>query len=194
MDSGKTGVVDEREIRMVLGVGELLRRVKEENLVSGLSERELTNPEGCGFDLRLGEVYTIEGEGFLGETERKTPEAKLIMKYELGKTQVIEIKPGDYYLVKTIESVKMPEDIGGVLYTRGTLFRSGIVHNLSQVSPGYTGQLVTALYNAGSCKVKMELGCRYIHIQFSQVFGGGSKYRGQWKGGRVAATKLEKQV
>jgi len=36
-----------------------------------LSQRELTNPEGAGFDLRLGEVYKIKGTAFLGEEERK---------------------------------------------------------------------------------------------------------------------------
>jgi len=179
---------------MVLGISQLLKLVKEQNLVSDLCERELTNPEGCGFDLRIGEVYTLKGEGYLGVDERKTPEATLMARYEEGKKNIFVMKPGDYVIVKTIESVKLPEDLVGVLYTRGTLFRSGIIHGLSQISPGYSGQLNTALYNAGNCTVTLELGCRFIHVQFSQVLGGGSKYRGQWSGGRVAAVKLEKQV
>jgi deoxycytidine triphosphate deaminase len=179
---------------MVLGVDKLLTLVKEKGLVTGLSERELTNPEGCGFDLRIGEVYKLSGEGFLGETERKTPDATLVAKYEEGKKNSVVMKPGDYFIVKTIESVNVPLNLGGILYTRGTLFRSGIIHGLSQIAPGYSGQLNTALYNAGPCKVTIELGCRFIHVQFSEVKGKGSEYRGQWKGGRVAAVKLEKQV
>ena len=40
---------------MVLGPKALLQLVKKAKLVENLSERELTNPEGAGFDLRLAE-------------------------------------------------------------------------------------------------------------------------------------------
>lgn len=179
---------------MVIGPKELLKLVKEIKLVDNLSDRELTDPEGAGFDLRVGEVYKISGKGFLGIKDRKTPKPKLVAKYNPKRKSSIKIKPGDYYLFKTIESVNLPYDIVGVLYTRGTLFRSGIVHDLSQISPGYHGELITSLYNAGPSVIEIELGSRYIHVQFSYVFGGGKKYRGQWKGGRVAAVKKEKQV
>ena len=64
---------------MVLGIKELLKLVKESNLVENLSERELTNPEGAGFDLRLGELYKLQGgKAFLGEFERETPGLKYL--------------------------------------------------------------------------------------------------------------------
>lgn len=179
---------------MILGPKIILKLVKENKLVENLSDRELLNPEGAGFDLRLGEVYKIKGKGYLGITERKTPDAILYKKYDSKKSTTLQINPGDYFLVKTIERVNLPADIGAVLYTRGTLFRSGIIHGLSQIAPGYCGELVTSLYNAGPCKVTIELGSRFIHVQFCEVKGGGNLYRGQWKGGRVATIKKEKQV
>jgi hypothetical protein len=42
---------------MVLGIKKLLKLVKEKKLVENLSERELKNPEGAGFDLRVGEIF-----------------------------------------------------------------------------------------------------------------------------------------
>ena len=71
---------------MVLGIQELHRLVKEQNLVENLSQRELENPEGAGFDLRIGEVYKIKGKGFLGIEERITPDIKLVSKYDENKT------------------------------------------------------------------------------------------------------------
>ena len=56
---------------MILGIKKLHELVKEINLVEGLCEREMNNPEGAGFDLRLGEVYELVGDGFLGIEERK---------------------------------------------------------------------------------------------------------------------------
>ncbi len=67
---------------MILGPKKLLALVKKIKLVEDLSERELTDPEGAGFDLRLGEVYEISGDAFLGEEERRTPDIDLIMAYK----------------------------------------------------------------------------------------------------------------
>src|SRR3989344_5665427 len=71
-------------------------------LIENLSERELNNPEGVGIDIRVGEVYAIEGDGFLGVTERKMPDTKKIASILDGDKEVT-MKPGDYLLVKTME-------------------------------------------------------------------------------------------
>lgn len=179
---------------MPIGPKILLRLVKKNKLVESLSDREITNPEGAGFDLRLGEVHKISGKGFLGIDERKTPDTKLVAKYEGGKTIVFTFKPGNYYLVKTLESVNLPANIGAYPFSRGTIFRSGLIHLSNQVAPGYSGPLITGIYNAGGLDVDIELGARFMHIQFEYVEGGGSLYRGQWQGGRVLMRKKEKQV
>ena len=56
------------------------------------------------------------------------------------------------------------------------------------------GGLTFGLANAGPVTVEIEMGARFMHIQFSEVSGGGNMYRGQWQGGRVTTTKKEKQV
>lgn len=180
---------------MPIGPKVLLKLVKDQELVINLSERELTNPEGAGFDLRVGEVYKIRGGGFLGIKERQTPKEKLVAKYDPKKKgQVLTVKPGDFYLVRTLERVNLPDDMGAYLYARSTLFRCGLTLLLTQIAPGYQGELTMGLTNLGNSKVNIELGARIAHVQFERVEGGGSRYRGQWKGGRVAAKKKEKQV
>ena len=180
---------------MILGPKRLLQLVKKIKLVEGLSERELTNPEGAGFDLRLGEVYTIEGgEAFLGVTHRETPNIKLLTSYKDGESITFTFNPGDYYLVTTIEKVNIPSDITVNFKPRTTTFRSGLIIRTGNVAPGYCGKLTFALKNEGPIPVKVELGCRIIHAQFYQVEGGGNMYRGQWQGGRVTTHKREKQV
>lgn len=179
---------------MLIGPKKLLELVKKEKLVENLSDRELTNPEGAGFDIRLEEVFEIEGDGFLGVTDRQTPDVKSIAKFNFKKKTSFVFKPGDFYLVKTIESVNLSKEIAGHIFCRSTLFRSGLNLLVTQISPGYHGPLTFGLKNVGNSKVKIEMGARIAHVQFSYVDGGGSKYRGQWKGGRVAATKKEKQV
>lgn len=176
----------------VLGVDLLLDLVKDQKLVSNLAQRELTNPEGAGFDIRVGEVYRVIGESFLGVTERHTPESVKIA--EIGKDKDFTLNPGDYVLVKTMEDFNVPSDLTMHTFPRSTLHRSGILLLATQTAPGYNGPLVFGLKNLGDCTVRIELGARIAHVQFLQVAGKANDYRGQWKGGRVTHTKTETQV
>src|SRR3989344_3629021 len=150
---------------MPLGPETLLRLVKENKLVENLDERELTRPEGAGFDLRLGEVYEFidrpAEEPFLGIEERHTPETRLVLKYEEGNEIWCNLKPGDYFLVKTIEKVNLPIDLTGHIFTRSPLFRSGLALYCTQVAPEYKGELTFGLKNEGPVTMRIQLGARF---------------------------------
>jgi len=178
---------------MILGPKKLLQLVKEINLVENLDKRELQNPEGAGFDLRLGEVYHIFGDAFLGVEERQTPKIELVTKYDPEKRQSITIRPSEYFLVTTIEKVNLPLDICATFIPRTTTFRSGLFLRTGIAQPGYCGKLTFGLKNEGPVAVTLELGCRFVFAVFHQVEGATS-YRGQWQGGRVTTEKKEKQV
>jgi deoxycytidine triphosphate deaminase len=190
---------------MILGIKKLHELVREINLVENLCERELSNPEGAGFDLRLGEVYELEGDpsagsgpgGFLGVEERHTPDAKLVAKHDPAKAEAenfFVFEPGRYYLVKTIEKVNLPTTLSGIIYPRTTLFRSGLGLFNGIVQPGYSGELTFGIANLGRSKIKISFGARVVHITFHEVLGEGNQYRGQWQGGRVATGGKEIQV
>lgn len=179
---------------MILGPKQLLKLVKSQNLVEGLSERELTNPEGTGFDLRLGEVFSISGSAFLGETHRKTPDIASVKVYNPKKKHRVKIKPGDFFLVKTIEKINLPIDLSAVIIPRTTTFRSGLFIRTGPIQPGYSGELTFGLKNEGPVSVEIEMGARFVHVIFHEIKGLGASYRGQWQGGRVSAVKKERQV
>lgn len=180
---------------MILGPKILLKLVKEKKLVENLSERELISPEGAGFDLRVGEIYKLDGgRAFLGEIERETPIIKSKIKYQRSKKQSIIIKPGEFYLASTIESVNTPLNITINFKPRTTTFRSGLFIRTGNVAPGYCGKLTFAIKNEGPMPVALEMGCRIVHAQFEWVDGGGTQYKGQWQGGRVTTKKRERQI
>ena len=171
--------------------------VEEKQLVGGLCERELKSPEGAGFDLRLGEVYELSGDGFLGVEERKTPQAKLLAANDPAKPEsdnFFIFKPGEYYLVKTMEKVNLPVTLSGVIFPRTTLFRSGLGLFNGIAQPGYQGELTFGLGNLGKGEIKVSFGARIAHITFQEVIGEGNQYRGQWQGGRVATGGRETQI
>jgi len=178
---------------MILGPKKLLELVKKIKLVENLDKRELTTPEGAGFDLRLGELYKIVGgKAFLGEFERETPKIKLVATYTAKNIYVV--KPGEYLLATTIEKVNTPLNITINFKPRTTTFRSGLFLRTGNVAPGYCGKLTFAIKNEGPLPVTLEMGCRIVHAQFEWVDGGGSQYKGQWQGGRVTTKSRERQI
>jgi len=178
---------------MVFGIKKLLKLVKEKKLVENLSERELKNPEGAGFDIRIGELYELEGRGFLGIEERETPKIKLIAKFGKKTSKKVSLQPKTYYLMKTIEKLNLPENLLALFTPRSTLYRSGVYIFGGQTAPGYQGELTTGIYNFRDEDFELEMGSRVLHLMFFEVKGKTNLYRGQWQGGRITTKKKEKQ-
>jgi deoxycytidine triphosphate deaminase len=167
---------------MILGIKKLHELVNEIKLVENLCDREKNSPEGAGFDLRLGEIYELKGDGFLGVEERNTPEIKLIAQNDPSKNEVENyfiFEPGKYYLVKTMEKVNLPITLSGIIFPRTTLFRSGLALFNGVAQPGYQGELTFGICNLGKSNIKISFGARVVHITFHEVLGEGNQYKGQ---------------
>ncbi len=160
----------------VYGIDEVLKRVKKEKLIKNLGERELENPEGVGVDLRLGALYKItEGGAFIeaGLGKRKGVKTKLIAKFhprKINQEEVI-IKPGDYYLVSTYETLNTPKDLMPLVFPRTSLFRAGLLLLNSKTDPGYKGQLTMGLKNLSEFEVRLQMGARICNIVFFKIEG-----------------------
>lgn len=187
----------------VLGLDEILRRIKEEKLLENLGDRDLNNPEGVGLDLRLGSVHQITEGGAFIETDgkaglglRKGVKTTAIAEFKEGSDIQIDvvIEPGKYYLVQTIESLNTPEDLMPLVHTRSSLFRAGLLLLHTKTDPGYKGALTFGLINLSPFEVRLQMGARICNIVFHIIEGKTVKYRGQHQGGRVSPEKEEKQV
>lgn len=193
----------------VLGIGEILIRIKEQSLIENLGERELNNPEGVGVDFRLGALYKIEkggafieADGEAGLGRRKGVKTKLVAEYKgkgarvNGKAaqKTVSLKPGQYYLATTLELVNTPHDLMPVVYPRTSLFRAGILMLNSKTDPGYKGILTFGMVNLSPFPVKLQMGARICNMVFFRIEGETVLYRGQHQGGRVTPEKIEKQV
>lgn len=178
---------------MILGLDILLKLVKEIKLVENLAERELNHPEGTGFDLRAGILYELDGPGYLDIDSRDTSPTKKIATYVEGNSQKILIRKQTSYLVQTIERVNMPKSLVALVKPRTTLFRSGVSLDTAIVSPGYEGELTFGVY-ARNFDFTLEMGARIAHIIFADILGDATLYKGQWQGGRVSTSGIEKQI
>lgn len=187
----------------VLGLNEIHKRIKKQGLLKNLGQRDLKNPEGVGVDLRLGSVHKIvrggafiEADGEVQLGKRRGVETKLVAEYRDGGQvqKEIVIKPGEYYLVQTIESINTPLDLMPIVHTRTSLFRAGLLLLNSKTDPGYCGQLTMGLTNLSPFPVRLQMGARICNIIFHKIKGKTIAYRGQHQGGRVSPKKAERQV
>jgi deoxycytidine triphosphate deaminase len=181
----------------------VLSHAEIQKIVQNLSQRELENPEGHGVDLRLGEVHKIAGGQAFIEADTKDSlgkrsgfDTEVVMEFNESQQEQdkLTVKPGEYYLVKTIESVDMPSDVLGDFRPRSSLFRAGLALLTSVAPSGYKGGLVFGLYNAGPLPVTLQMGARVAHAVFYRTEAEGIAYRGQNQGGRVTAAGTEQQV
>ena len=64
------------------------------------------------------------------------------------------------YLMETIESVNVPDNMLGEVKSRSTLYRSGVFLRSGFVNPGYKGKLFFMLLNISPKPFKVQLGAR----------------------------------
>lgn len=189
----------------IIGINEVLKRVKKEKLIENLGKRELKNPEGVGMDLRLGAVHqVVEGGAFIeadgsltgGLGKRKGVKTKELAGFKKGARgqQWVVIKPGDYYLASTLEVINTPKDLMPLVFPRTSLFRAGLLLLNSKTDPGYKGTLTMGLKNLSDFDVKLQIGARICNIVFFKIDGETVDYRGQHQGGRVSPHEEERQV
>ena len=186
--------------------------------VKELSEREVNNPEGAGFDLCVEGLWTLTDNGAEHVRERvgyasyfdvmvggaltcDTRRTAPTQLYTTGYKELdgwddgnFYLEPGEYYLITTIEEVVVPTDALGLIWPRTTLMRSGVTLETGVVNPGYEGPLTMGIMNHGPTWFRLEPGARFCHILFFPVDGEAATYRGQWQGGRVSQPENEAQV
>jgi len=170
------------------------------NLIENLSERELENPEGSILDLRVGQIHKIVSDSLLGVSERYSSKTETIGDVNLDQHKKFTIKPGEYYLVTTMETINAPIEkikfdenfpecyLIPKIMPRSSLQRGGVSLHFTGTNPGYKGQLTFGVCNLGKEDFHFELGARMFSIEYEPVLGEIKRaYSGQHQGGRVTS-------
>jgi dCTP deaminase len=88
----------------------------------------------------------------------------------LGPGEDFQVAPGQFIFVLTSESVAIPENCIGFISARARIKFRGLV-NVSgfQVNPGYTGNLIFAMFNAGPSYVHLKEGEDIFSLWISEL-------------------------
>ena len=81
----------------------------------------------------------------------------------------VELQPGKFALVSSMEYFKMPKNIIGNIWLRSSFARKGLIGTFGVIDAGYHGNITVGLYNAGSAPVTLKTEERIAQIVFSRL-------------------------
>jgi len=105
-----------------------------------------------GYDLRLAKEYKKIKNVDAGIDPYTVSDDD----YESLSGETIEIAPNSYILGKSLEYIKMPKTIIGLVFGKSTYARSGILVNVTPVEPEWEGFLTISISNVSANKVKLH--------------------------------------
>lgn len=135
--------------------------------IEGYDENRIDN---VAYELSLGnEVYL---------TDSATGKKELLD----DKNSQVVIKPGQFALLLTKETVKIPSKYLAFISIKFSQKIKGLV-NISgfHVDPGFEGKIIFSVYNAGPATIVLDKSKPYFMIWFSNLTGESKPYDGKHK-------------
>ena len=103
-----------------------------------------------GYDLRLAPEFKIPKRNGILDVKRR--------EFEEVSDRNPVIPPNDYIIGYTMETVRMPDNITGLIYGKSSLAEAGILVNATPVDAGFEGQLRLCIVNLNHVPVKLYAG------------------------------------
>jgi deoxycytidine triphosphate deaminase len=145
---------------MLMNDAEILKAIEKNEMAIRPFEKD--NLKGASYDLSIG-----------GEALVSNRDEKVILAPTGGS---LKLEAGDFALVLTRESVRLPLNIAGLIGMRSSLARSGLIllHGM-QIDPGWDGHLRFGLYNASPRKITLDYGDDICMIELHKMAGNATK-------------------
>lgn len=138
---------------MILSDQDIIKRlINDSHLIEPC---ELRNIQPASVDLRLGsELKTLDNKTFY-----------------LDNKNYYSLKPGEFILASTLESVQIPEDIVGIVDGKSSLARLGLsIHQTAgYIDPGFHGNITLELKNESDKLLTLRKGMLICQIRFQML-------------------------
>lgn len=145
---------------------------------------------GTKIDLRIDNIFHLVQRIAIAAYDpsdyvHKDPPTYL-EKHIVGYGTAFILHPGELVLAPTFESLKLPNDVVGILDGRSSLARLGVlVHaTAGTVDPNFTGPLLVELLNVGRVPVKLYPLMRIGAVHLAKIEGQSKPYGGKYQGFR----------
>lgn len=192
---------------MVLSQNELKAYVRDGRLKFYEGERQLPlgelNIGEESIDLRMGyAIQTMKSSDKPIRLGENIDDPEEIWEKETlgldsdGKPEIFLLPPGEFVIVMTLESFRVPNHLVGVVEGRSFFARLGLsVHQTAPwLHPGWSGQIALEIYNSGKRAVELVPGktrsCQVVFMPLSSPVIKGYDER---QGARYAAQYSQKK-
>jgi dCTP deaminase len=162
----------------------IINRLQSGSLsVSPILEERQLGPSSV--DLRMGTVALVAKAGaqshvdphaYLKESNATTDHDTIRGKkqkherFDIPFLESFLLHPGTLALVPTLEWVRLPFDLQGVVTARSSWAREGLsIATATIVNPGYTGIVTLELANLGEVPIRLYPGLRLAQIAFYEL-------------------------
>lgn len=158
---------------MILSDRDLRARLSEGDLViAPLLDAEL-QIQPASVDLRLSNEFLVYDANRVACLDPLDPEsiAASMTRTRVADGDAFVLHPGEFALGSTMERVKMPVDLVGVVDGRSSIGRLAVVVHATAgfIDPGFEGQITLELSNIGQIPVKLYPGMRLAQIVLHQM-------------------------
>ncbi len=163
---------------MILGDRDILRLVRSGDLVIEPFDSEIVRENGL--DLRLGRGYCrFKKTGRIFDPRSPGDPGDY---YECSEADEIVVPAGEHMLLHTLEYIRLPPDLAGLVNLRSTWARMGIYIPATVVDAGFEGQLTIEVIGS-AFPVKLYPGDRFLHLVLVKLqTPTGKPYQGGYKG------------
>ena len=113
--------------------------------------------------------------------------------YDLRCAKTAVLKPKQYVLVATLETVELGLNVAAFMYIRSSLAREGLIGSFAVVDPGFRGQLTLNLHNVSDKEVTLYEGERIVQIVFHSLGSSANKgYNGSYQNSKGIVSSRRK--
>jgi dCTP deaminase len=178
----------------VLSDGTIRRLVEAGEIVIEPWDPALVQP--ASVDLRLGDSFRVFENHKVTAIDLREPPTNLTKEVTIADGDPFAIHPGEFVLGRTLEHVRIPDDVVARIEGKSSLGRLGLIVHATAgfVDPGFEGTLTLEITNLTRVPIKLYAGLPIAQLSFMALdapaehpYGSaalGSHYQGQ-----VAATE-----
>jgi dCTP deaminase len=178
----------------VLSDGTIRRLVEAGRIAVEPWDPALVQP--ASIDLRLGDSFRVFHNHRVTAIDLREPPTNLTEGVTVDEDEPFAIHPGEFVLGRTLERVRIPDDVVARIEGKSSLGRLGLIVHATAgfVDPGFEGTLTLEITNLTRVPIKLYAGLLIAQLSFMALdraaehpYGSaelGSHYQGQ-----VAATE-----
>jgi dCTP deaminase len=181
-------------VHSVLSDGTIRRLVDEGRIVIEPWDPALVQP--ASVDLRLGDSFRVFHNHRVTAIDLRSPPKNLTEEVVVGEQDPFAIHPGEFVLGRTLEQVRIPDDVVARIEGKSSLGRLGLIVHATAgfVDPGFSGTLTLEITNLTRVPIMLYPGLLIAQLSFMALDAPaehpyGSEALGSHYQGQVAATE-----